>query len=62
MVRNKLVVLLRVESRLEIDGEDTMNNTVVEREIEFTTLDCIVRLIQETLARPSAKAFNFLEA
>jgi hypothetical protein len=62
MVRNKLVVLLRVESRLEVDGEDTMNNTVVEREIEFTTLDCIVRLIQETLAESLARAFNFLEA
>ena len=62
MVRNKLVILLRIESRLEVDGEDTMNNTVVEREIEFTTLDCIVRLIQETLAEGVARAFNFLEA
>lgn len=61
MVRNKLVILLRVESRLEVDGEDTMNNIVVEREIEFTTLDRIVGLIRETLAESVARAFNFLE-
>lgn len=60
MVREKVVVHIMVEKRLELDNVDTMSVTFVDREIELTSIEELMRAVQELIATALAKAFSFL--